>query len=358
MRLRPILAALFLSTLAACADDPRTSNPADTWTPAEPPADASPDISPEDMSDAGPVDQGPDTIVEPDETPDTTPDATPDAGPVDPPREYPPVSKEPLGGERPSNVFYPEGFANEEPLPLVVLLHGYTSSGSGQDFYFQLSDTVDDKRFVLLTPDGTRDRLGNRFWNATNACCDLGDSGIDDESYVRGLIEEAKDRFNIDAGRVYLMGHSNGGFMSYRMACAAAEHITAIASLAGATFDDASACQPSRPVSVLQIHGTADTVIRYNGGRNLNSASRQYPSAEGTAQRWAAYNGCDPTPVSGQDRDLTLGIGEESRTLSYQGCQEGTSVDLWTIDQGSHTPGLKQDFSEQVLDHLFRFDRR
>lgn len=353
--MRRLLPLLFVLG-AACADEDTT--PSDTWNPVEPPTDATPDAE----ADAGPPDQTPDLSppeVDMSETPDMSPEDMP-APPEDmrePPREYPPVSEDPLGGDRPSTVYVPEGFTNEEPVPLVVLLHGYTSSGTGQNLYFGLSDRVDERRFVLLTPDGTRDRLNNRFWNATNACCDLGDSGIDDESYVSGLIEEAQQRFNIDAGRVYLIGHSNGGFMSYRMACTRAGQITAIASLAGATFDDASACQPSQPVSVLQIHGTSDTVIRYNGGRNLGSADRQYPSAEGTAQRWSVYNGCDPTPVSGEDRDLTLGIGDESRTLSYENCEEDTSVDLWTIDRGGHTPGLKRDFTDQVLDHLFSFDR-
>ena len=90
--------------------------------------------------------------------------------------------------------------------------------------------------FLYCYPDGTIDRWGNRFWNATDACCDFGNTGVDDAGYLRGVIEEIARRFAVDRKRVYLIGHSNGGFMAYRMACQSADLIAGIASLAGTTF--------------------------------------------------------------------------------------------------------------------------
>ena len=107
----------------------------------------------------------------------------------------------------------------------------------------------------------------------------------DDASYIRGLVNEAKLRCSIDERRVYLLGHSNGGFMAYHMACEAGDIITAIASLAGTTFVSDESCRGTGPVSVLQIHGTADRTIVYEG-------NRYYPGAVETVERWRTRNRC------------------------------------------------------------------
>jgi polyhydroxybutyrate depolymerase len=157
-------------------------------------------------------------------------------------------------------VHVPSGYDAAAPAPLIVLLHGYTSSGAGQDTYMQVSALKDAYGFILVAPDGTREAGGNRprFWNASAACCNFSDSEVDDVAYLAGLIDAIKADYAIDDKRVYLFGHSNGGFMSYRLAHEHGGAIAAIASLAGA---DQSRPRPAppEPVHVLQIHGTADT---------------------------------------------------------------------------------------------------
>jgi hypothetical protein len=118
---------------------------------------------------------------------------------------------------------------------------------------------------LLIVPEGKVDSDGNRYWNATDYCCDFYRSGVDDVKYITGLVEEAAKYFAVDMKRVYLMGHSNGGFMSHRIACDRSDLVAAIVNVAGATWYDAEKCGDPEPVSVLQVHGTWDTVIYYDG---------------------------------------------------------------------------------------------
>jgi len=238
------------------------------------------------------------------------------------------------------------------PAPLIVLLHGYTSSGAGQDQYMQFSKLANQYGFFFVAPDGTRETEGdrNRFWNATNACCNFQGSSVDDSAYVLNIINNIKAEHNIDPNRVYLIGHSNGGFMSYRAAHDHSETIAAIASVAGASFA-ANRPAPANPVHVLQIHGTDDGTIAYEGS---DIGGNDYPSAETTVSRWAEFNGCTMESRVGANRDLEARLeGAESSVLIWDaGCKTGGSAELWTIDQGSHVPAISASFSQQVVEWL------
>ncbi len=257
-----------------------------------------------------------------------------------------------IGGDRPVTLRIPEGYAGES-LPLVLGLHGYTGNGEQLDAYFGLSRRVDDRRFFLVSPTGTEETAGgNPFWNATDACCNFRGSRVDDVAYLTGLIDEASALVSVDPARVYAVGHSNGGFMSYRLACDAADRIAALVSLAGATHDDEADCAASEPVSVLQIHGTDDVVIRYAGGTIGPSA---YPGAEETVRRWALRAGCTGDPVPGESFDLVRTLpGADTDPASYdEGCAEGIGATLWTIQSGSHGPLFQPDYADRILDFLF-----
>lgn len=254
------------------------------------------------------------------------------------------------GGERPVTVRLPQDYDPAVPTPLLILLHGYGASGALQDSYFHMADAADASGLVFAAPDGTKDANGSRFWTATDACCNFAELPVDDSAYLIGLVDEIAGKLNIDPGRVYFAGHSNGGFMSYRLACDHADKITAIASLAGATHNDQADCSASEPVSVLQIHGTADATIAYAGGQNLGNF---YPGAQETVQRWVTVNGCDQPGELGEPRDIESSfLGDESSVEVFSGCEAETSVELWTIPGGSHIPSLAADFSQQVIDWL------
>lgn len=250
-------------------------------------------------------------------------------------------------------VSIPDDHSEEAALPLIVLLHGYTSSGSGQNAYMGFSDLVNEYDFLLVAPDGTQESAGNRsrFWNASEACCNFFGSEIDDVAYIKSIIDQMKTRYNVDDRRVYLVGHSNGGFMSYTMAYEHSRDIAAIVSLAGASHI-ANRDAPEYPVNILQIHGTADGTIAYQGG---DIQENRYPSAMRTVQQWAGYNGCEATGKARELRDLDASLpGYETGVLKFEiGCRAGGSSELWTISAGTHVPPLSDSFAEQVVEWLY-----
>jgi polyhydroxybutyrate depolymerase len=255
---------------------------------------------------------------------------------------------ETLIDERPVDIVVPDGLDPAEPAPLVVVLHGYSGTGLAQDTYFGFRDEADRRGVLLAHPDGTEDQRGLQFWNATDACCNFFGSDVDDVAYLAAVVEYADSVHPVDPARVYLAGHSNGGFMSYRLACERPDLFAAIVSLAGAMVDDASTCAPDEPVSVVQVHGTLDDVIRYDGGDILGNA---HPSAADTTDDWASLNGCDldtePAPALDLETDLA---GDETTVVAYVDCPVGVAVELWTIPGGSHLPALGPGFAAAVFD--------
>ncbi|MFT7623621.1 MAG: polyhydroxybutyrate depolymerase [Myxococcota bacterium] len=291
-----------------------------------------------------------DASVAPDEggpEPDTA--TPPDTGPVFPAAAALPAT---FGGERPADYHLPENYDPAQSYPMVLLLHGYGANlgtpGSGgmiQDSYLKLSSFVTERQFVTLIPHGTSDLQNNQFWNAHPACCDFGGTGVDDVAYLTALLDEVSESVNIDSKRIYLMGHSNGAFMSYRMACETPERFAAVLGLAGMATD----CVNEVPVSVLHVHGTLDTTIPYAGKTSPNG----YISARETAEYWAQRNGCTTGPAETGAADLTTAVvGDESVLEGWSGCNEAAEVALWTLVGGGHIPAFTDDFMPNALDWL------
>ncbi len=254
---------------------------------------------------------------------------------------------ETLHDERPSEFIVPSDYDPAKEYPLVVVLHGFGANGPVQSLYMGVSGQVDPYDFVLVHPNGTEDENGDRFWYTGARCCGF---EVDDVGYLTELIEEAKTTFNIDDERVYLWGHSNGGFMSYTMACERSELLAGIVSLAGSSFVDAEQCTPrTDPVSVLQVHGTADTTIRYD---DLGFS----PGAEVMFARHGGFLGCDLEATGTRaDLDLVSTLPGNDTTVQFHedGCAPGTSVELWTLNGAPHIPLFTENYAPAVLDWLF-----
>lgn len=249
-------------------------------------------------------------------------------------------------------VRYPAGQSPAQPAPLVVLLHGYGASGIGEELYLQLGSWMEAAGFIYTLPDGTANLLGERFWNATDACCDFAGSGVDDSAYLMDLVDAVDSALGVDRHRLFFVGHSNGGFMAYRMACDHADRIAAAVSLAGATFEDPLDCAPARPVRVLQIHGTADEATLYDGG-TYAPGFPSYPGALATAATWAAYDGCLNVAATAAPFDADGSVaGNETTPLRYDLACHGGGAELWTIDGGDHLPALTDTFRARLRDWL------
>jgi polyhydroxybutyrate depolymerase len=252
-------------------------------------------------------------------------------------------------GERPFKLFVPSSYNKDSPAPLILALHGYRSSGNKLESYLNLTAVAQVQGILYVHPDGTADKAGTRFWNATPECCDFGANKINDDGYLLSVIDEVSKKYNVDPLRIYIIGHSNGGFMANRMACAHADRIAAVVSLAGATYENPSACKPTSPINVLQIWGTSDET--YAGNHILGRSS---PGALKTVSSWVRLDRCSrKAVVLTQALDLDRKIkGEETIVSQYQGCATGATVEFWTIVGGDHVPAISKTFTSDVVDFL------
>lgn len=263
----------------------------------------------------------------------------PDAG-TPAPCELNPSAPTQFGGARPVRLHVPDGGASC-PLPLVVVLHGYGASGELQAAYLGLDTLVEGRHVLLAAPTGTVDDAGSTFWSTGNAsCCNFFGNPVDDVGYVRGLISDIRASWPVDPERIILVGHSNGGFFAHRLACELNE-VTHVAALAGTEDVTALPCARTRPVRVLQFHGTADDVVKFDGGSALRAGAGSYVGAQEMVTRWAARNGCGATTRDGGAFDLESGLsGAETTVQAFDGCPDGGDVTLWSIEGGSHLPSV------------------
>jgi len=232
----------------------------------------------------------------------------------------------------------PGDIGENETLPLVVALHGFSQYPWYVYDFFQGVNSVDDNKHLLLTPYGTSNPDGYYFWNGTPACCDFYKQNIDDVSYLTSLISTAISDYGADQNRVMLIGHSNGGFMSHRMACDAGNILHTIVNFAGATYGDFSDCNLTGYPNIVNVHGTSDSVINYNGGDNLGES---YASSPDGAVYWANRSGCDGTTTQMGTMDLVDGDGyNETTQLQHLDCEQGNRVTHWMLSGVDHAPTL------------------
>ncbi|WP_412543544.1 PHB depolymerase family esterase [Longispora sp. K20-0274] len=220
------------------------------------------------------------------------------------------------GRDRTFQVYRPR--ALPAAAPLVVMLHGGFGSGRQAQSSYGWDPVADDQRFVVAYPDGL-----DRAWSVGGGCCGRpGDTGVDDVAFVRSVVAAVSARIAIDPARVYATGISNGGMLAYRLAC----DTTLFAAVAPDSATLLGPCRPPAPVSVLHIHGLADTNIPFGGGRGDGVAHIDGPPVPAVLDRWRAVDGCAPAT------EYTAG----PVTRSTADCPGGRSVVLVTIAGAGH----------------------
>lgn len=262
--------------------------------------------------------------------------------------EPPPSPTDPLVVARPYDLHVPSGLTG--PAPLVLAFHGYGDGDDGAKLekFFKLRVVADEHKFLYVAPDGSKDKVGERFWNGTDACCDLFGAKVDDVAYVRALVTDVAKHHQVDPKRVYAVGLSGGAFFVHRLACDAADVFAGVISMSGAGWVFPSKCKPSEGVALVELHGEKDDVVKWRGSENMPSAlAAEYPSVEDTIGQWAKHNGCSGALVESGKVDLFTMPGEETKVSRYGTCQRG-ALELWTIVDGPHAPLMNKGFGAAV----------
>lgn len=212
------------------------------------------------------------------------------------------------------------------PNGLVLNLHGAGMNGSQQAAVTGYDAVADRYGFVVAYPDGT-----DTTW-ADGRGASLPDrQGVDDVGFLAALIDQLSREYRIPPGRVFVTGMSAGAFMANRLVCERADLVSAIAPVSG-TLGATIPCTPSRPVSVMAVHGTADPVVPYEGGPMIGrGGASTIVSAPAMAERWREINRC-PGPLV-NDPAATGEIQEMAAT----NCADHTEVVLVRINGGGHT---------------------
>jgi polyhydroxybutyrate depolymerase len=221
-----------------------------------------------------------------------------------------------LGLPRLYLIHVPPGYEHDTPTPVVLNFHGRGSTSSEMALISQMSVAADRDGYIVVYPHSYGDSRQWNFWGTTVA------GWPDDVQYVRDILDELSQAFSIDPARVYATGYSNGGGMADRLACDLSDRIAAMGQVAG-TYLAGADCAPQRPVPVLTLHGTDDTILPYDGMEGGALSAVEW------AANWAARNGCTgESSVTFEEGAVT---GE-----TWTGCLEGADVVLYTVEGGGH----------------------
>ena len=260
------------------------------------------------------------------------------------------------GIQRDYILYIPAIYDGSTDVPLVLNFHGYGSNANEQMFYGDFRDIADTEGFLLVHPQGTI-KNGDQQWNVGF----LGNGNTtDDVGFTEALIDELANLYTINLDRVYATGMSNGGFMSFLLACQLSEKIAAVASVTGSmTPDTYDACNAQQPTPILQIHGTGDSNVLYNGDTWTRSI-------EDVISYWVNYNNCETSPTTTALTDINRLDGSTVEHIIYSGGDNGVTTEHMKIIGGGHTwpssaitlPGTNQDINASMeIWHFFsRFD--
>lgn len=233
----------------------------------------------------------------------------------------------------------PASYKETEPTALIVALHGGGGNMNhmAEDKNYKLISKSEQAGFIVVFPNGTSKFNSGKFstWNAGNCCGYARDNKIDDVGFIKEMINRIKNQVSIDQNKIFATGMSNGGMMSYRLACEMSDTFKAIAPVAGT--DGVVDCKPKDTISVLHIHAKNDDHVLFTGGAGKNASDKalisNFVSVPKTIEKWLSLNACNKNPrrvldLKGAYCDL------------YSECKNQTKVKLCVTDTGAHSwPG-------------------
>lgn len=246
--------------------------------------------------------------------------------------------------------YLPAAYDGTAPWPAVLCLHGGGGNALSTVGFTQMNLVADSAHFIVIYPQGT-EVDGNCCSWAAGVGSPADTSGIDDVLFFNRLLDTLNLMLNIDTGRVYSTGLSQGGFMSQRLACELSHRIAAIAPLCS-NLDSVqmAACAPARPIPVLVINGTADLLVPYDGASFTNNGwFLDYYPTDSLIRFWASMNGCDPVPLMQSLPDTDLSDNSTVDRFAFGDCDCGTATTLYRVNGGGHTwPGVENPLYELI----------
>ena len=251
------------------------------------------------------------------------------------------------GLPRKYQVHVPVKYDPAKPAAVLFALHGGGGSMSymATDERYGLISKSEREGFIAVFPNGySRWNAGKlATWNAGGCCGDARDKNIDDVGFIRAVVANVTRQLNVDRHRIFATGMSNGGMMSYRLACELTDTFSGIAAVAGT--DNTTTCQPKRPIPVLHIHAKDDDHVLFGGGAGDKafrdrSKVTDFTSVPATVAKWVKANACDPSPKRILEKPGAY-------CERYSRCQGQVNVQLCVTDSGGHSwPGAAKTRGE------------
>lgn len=238
-------------------------------------------------------------------------------------------------------VHVPAVYKASSPSPVLFALHGGGGNMKIQanDEFYKLISKSEKENFVVVFPNGFSKLKSGEFatWNAGKCCGDARDTGSNDVGFIKEVFSKLINQVNVDEKKVFATGMSNGGMMSYRLACELPDIFKAIAAVAGT--DGTISCSPGKAVSILHIHAKNDDHVLFSGGAGTKAAEKSkitdFASVPDTIAKWVKENKC-----SGMKRVLEV---TGAYCEQYLNCKNDSKVQLCVTETGGHSwPGGKK----------------
>lgn len=225
----------------------------------------------------------------------------------------------------------PSAYDGTAQLPLVIAMHGGFGSGIQLEGQSLLTEKAEQEAFIVVYPDGVASTIGIRTWNAGWCCGYAVNNNIDDVGFIDALIDTLMAEYAIATTRIYATGMSNGGFMSYRLACELSERIAAIAPVsASMSMVD---CAPARSMPVIALHSYQDESVPYLGGIGTGVSSHYNSPLDSVQNAFAAHANCTV-------HNDTLLDNAEMTVISWHECDCAQEVITYMTHDGGHSwPG-------------------
>jgi polyhydroxybutyrate depolymerase len=255
------------------------------------------------------------------------------------------------GQERAYIMYVPASYNPGTASPLLLCFHGYTSSANTIMNYSGFNNIADTANFIVVYPQGTL-LNGTTHWNVGGWTTS---STMDDLGFTNALLDSISVEYTIDSSKVYSTGMSNGGFMSFLLACQLSDRIAAIASVTGSmTPETYNSCDPQHPTPVLQIHGTADGTVPYTGASWTKSIDQ-------VLEYWVGFNNTNASSTTTDIENTSTNDGSTAEKIIYSEGDSCSVVTHYKITGGDHTwPGVwgNMDINASVLvwNFLSQFD--